>query len=108
MGKTLAAVNNTTIKVLVDLMNAAVKAYNEQIVRTQSYMIESQSSGKSSGWTEEDGEHVIKNLKAACSAVKTMTASMEKVILEAGGMQVDGDQIAINGYVGNGVAPDTT
>jgi len=107
MGKTLADVNNTTIKVLVELMNASVKAYNEQIVRTQSYMIESQSSGKASGWTEEDGEHVVKNITAACNAVATMTRSMAKVVNEAGGMQVDGDQVSINGYKSAGVSPDT-
>ena len=49
MGKTLEQVNNTTIKVIVDVANATVKAFNEQIIRTESYMIESQSSGLASG-----------------------------------------------------------
>lgn len=107
MGKTLQDVNNTTIKVLVEMMNAAVKAFNEQVIRTQSYMIESQSSGKASGWTEEDGEHVKKNVNAACKAVATMTQAMCDVVDKAGGMQVDGDQIAINGYKSAEVSPDT-
>lgn len=108
MGKTLSDVNNTTIKVLVDYMDATVKAFNEQIIRAQSYMIESQSSGKASGWTEEDGDHVVKNLKAACSAVKTSTEAMIMIANGALGMQVDGDQVAINGYKSAGVSPDTT
>jgi len=108
MGKTLEEVNNTTIKVIVDMSNSALKAFNEQIIRMQSYMIESQSSGKASGWTEEDGEHVIKNLKSACNAVITMTEAMSKVVENATGMQVDGDQIAINGYTNAGSSPNTT
>ena len=107
MGKTLADVNNTTIKVLVDMMNATIKAFNEQIIRTQSYMIESQSSGLASGWAIEDGDHVVKNLKAACQAVQTATGAMVSVTDMAAGMQVDGDQIAINGYKDSGVSPDT-
>lgn len=107
MGKTLEQVNNTTIKVLVDVMNATIKAFNEQIIRTQSYMIESQSSGLASGWAIEDGEHVVKNLKAACKAVQTATESMIGITEKASGMQVDGDQIAINGYKDSGVSPDT-
>ena len=107
MGKTLADVNNTTIKVLVDMMNATIKAFNEQIIRTQSYMIESQSSGLASGWAIEDGDHVVKNLKAACKAVATATDAMVGVTENAAGMQVDGDQIAINGYKDSGVSPDT-
>ena len=108
MGKTLAEVNNTTIKVLVDMMNATVKAFNEQIVRTESYMIESQSSGLASGWAIEDGEHVAKNLIAACAAVSTATVAMCSIVKDAQGMQVDGDQIAINGFKLNGIGPDTT
>jgi hypothetical protein len=108
MGKTLAQVNNTTIKVIVDMANATNKAFNEQIVRTESYMIESQSSGLASGWAIEDGDHVIKNLKAACKAVQDATTAMIGVVEGAQGMQVDGDQVAINGYAGNGVSPDTT
>ncbi len=108
MGKKLEEVNNTTIKVLVDMMNASIKAYSEQIIRTQSYMIESQSSGMAAAWAEEDGQHVIKNLKAACIAVKTQTESMINVVNEAKGMQVDGDQLNIDGYKGNGVSPNTT
>ena len=88
-------------------MNAAVKAYNEQIVRTESYMIESQSSGLAAGWAIEDGEHVAKNLRAACAAITTMTDAMTRVVSEAKGMQVDGDQLVIDGYKGNGVLPDT-
>ena len=107
MGKTYADVNNTTIKVLKDMMDAAVKAFSEQIVRTESYMIESQSSGLASGWAIEDGDHVGKNLKAARAAVDTATAAMLMVVEQAEGMQVDGDQIAINGYKLNGVGPDT-
>ncbi len=108
MGKTLAEVNNTTIKVLVETMNAATKAFSEQIIRTQSYMIESQSSGLAAGWAIEDGEHVSKNLKAACSAVQTMTVAMLKIVQEAKGLQVDGDQLKIDGYKTNEVSPDTT
>ena len=108
MGKTLAEVNNTTIKVLVDMMNASVKAFNEQIVRTESYMIESQSSGLASGWAIEDGQHVEKNLLAACKAVQTATKAMIGIVKDAEGMQVDGDQIRINGFQLNGVNPDTT
>ncbi|MCK9568972.1 hypothetical protein M0R72_08530 [Candidatus Pacearchaeota archaeon] len=108
MGKTLATVNNTTIKVLVDMMTAATKAFNEQIVRAQSYMIESQSSGLAAGWAIEDGEHVAKNLNAASKAVDAATKAMITVVEMADGMQVDGDQVAINGYVGSGVSPDTT
>jgi hypothetical protein len=108
MGKTLAEVNNTTIKVLVDMMNAVIKGYSEQMVRAQSYMIESQSSGKASGWTEEDGDHVKKNMIAACAAVRTATNAMIQVVENARGMQVDGDQVAIDGFKGSGVSPDTT
>ncbi|MCZ7406291.1 MAG: hypothetical protein O8C67_15375 [Candidatus Methanoperedens sp.] len=107
MGKTLDQVQNTTIKVLVDMMNTTLKGYNEEIIRAQSYMIESQSSGKAAGWTEEDGDHVKKNLEAACSAVTTLTKAMISVVDEAKGMQVDGDQIAINGYNTAGTSPDT-
>ena len=107
MGKTLAEVNNTTIKVLVDMMNAAVKAFNEQIVRSQSYMIESQSSGLASGWAIEDGEHVVKNLKSACAAVRVATEAMVLVTESAQGMQVDADELTIDGYKLNGVSPDT-
>ena len=108
MGKTYAQVNNTTIKVLVDMMNAAVKAFNEQIVRTESYMIESQSSGIAAGWVSEDGDHVVKNLAAACSAVETATAAMISIAEAAKNMQVDGDQVTIDGFKLNGVGPDTT
>ena len=108
MGKTLEQVNNTTIKVLVDTMNAAMKAFNEQIKRTQSYMIESQSSGIGAGWVAEDGDHVAKNLKAACCAVETATGAMISITEAAKTMQVDGDQVTLNGYVDNGVSPDTT
>jgi hypothetical protein len=108
MGKTLADVNNTTIKVLVDTMNAAVKAFNEQIVRAQSYMIESQSSGLAAGWAIEDGEHVKKNLKAACGAVAAATEAMLVIVNGASGMQVDADEVAINGYKLAGTSPDTT
>lgn len=108
MGKTLEQVNNTTIKVIVDVANATVKAFNEQIIRTESYMIESQSSGLASGWAIEDGEHVVKNLKAARKAVDDATDAMIGIVEGASGMQVDGDQVAIDGYKGNGVSPDTT
>ncbi len=108
MGKTYAEVNNTTIKVLKEMMDAAVKAFSEQIVRTQSYMIESQSSGLAAGWAIEDGDHVEKNLKAACKAVQIATGAMLSVVENADGMQVDGDQLKINGYALNGVSPDTT
>lgn len=108
MGKTLADVNNTTIKVLVDMMNATVKAANEQITRAQSYMIESQSSGLAAGWAIEDGEHVVKNLKSTCSAFVAATNAMISIAEKAEGMQVDGDQVAIDGYKSAGVSPDTT
>lgn len=107
MGKTLETVNNTTIKVLVDMMNATVKAFNEQVVRAQSYMIESQSSGLAAGWAIEDGEHVKKNLMSACGAVSAATEAMIMVVEKANGMQVDGDQVAIDGYKSAGVSPDT-
>ena len=55
----------------------------------------------------EDGDHVVKNLKAACKAVATATDAMVGVTENAAGMQVDGDQIAINGYKDSGVSPDT-
>lgn len=108
MGKTLEQVNNTTIKVLVDTMNATMKAFNEQIKRTQSYMIESQSSGLAAGWVAEDGDHVVKNLMAARCAVETATDAMVSITEAAKNMQVDGDQVTLNGYVDNGVSPDTT
>lgn len=108
MGKTYADVSNSTIKVLTDMGNAAVKQYNEMMVRLQSYMIESQSSGKAAGWTEEDGDHVIKNLTATCESVKTITGAMISVAKNAGGIQVDGDQLAIDGYTLPGTSPDTT
>jgi hypothetical protein len=108
MGKTLEEVNNTTIKVLVDMMNAATKAVNEQITRAQSYMIESQSSGLAAGWAIEDGDHVIKNLRSACVAFTAATEAMIAVTEKAEGMQVDGDQVAINGYKSAGVSPNTT
>lgn len=108
MGKTMEQVNNTTIKVLVDTMNATIKAFNEQILRTESYMIESQSSGLAAGWVAEDGDHVVKNLNAARSAVDTATDAMIAITEAARNMQVDGDQVTLNGYVGNGVSPDTT
>ena len=104
----MSEVNNTTIKVLIEMMNAAVKAFSEQIIRTQSYMIESQSSGLAAGWAIEDGDHVAKNLRAACEAVRSMTGAMIKVTDEASGMQVDGDQLKIDGYKTNNVSPDTT
>jgi len=71
-------------------------------------MIESQSSGKAAGWTEEDGDHVVKNLRAACSAVQAATDAMVTVAEKAGGIQVDGDQLAIDGYKLAGPSPDTT
>lgn len=108
MGKTYADVSNSTIKVLKEMGDAAVKQYNEMMVRLQSYMIESQSSGKAAGWTEEDGEHVVKNLNAACGAVKAATEAMIIVAQKAGGIQVDGDQLALDGYKLAGPSPDTT
>ena len=108
MGKTYAQVNNTTIKVLVDMMNAAVKAFNEQIVRTESYMIESQSSGIAAGWVSEDGDHVVKNLKAARDAVDVTTEAAISFAEGARNMQVDGDQVSIDGFKLAGVSPDTT
>jgi hypothetical protein len=108
MGKTLADVKNTTIKVVVDVQNAMLKAVNEQVVRAQSYMIESQSSGLASGWAIEDGDHVKKNLKAACKAVQDATEAMIGIVEGAQGMQVDGDQVAIDGYKNAGTSPDTT
>jgi hypothetical protein len=108
MGKTLADVDNTTIKVLVDMMNAAAKAFNEQMIRTQSYMIESQSSGLAAGWASEDGVHVLKNIGSAADAVKAIVESMACVIDGAKTMQVDGDQIAIDGYSAPPTSPNTT
>jgi hypothetical protein len=90
------------------MMNAAVKAFNEQVIRAQSYMIESQSSGLASGWAIEDGDHVVKNLESACSGVAAATKAMIGVAKDAKGMQVDGDQVAINGYVAAPTSPDTT
>jgi len=78
------------------------------MIRIQSYMIESQSAGKAAGWTEEDGDHVVKNMRAACKAVSDATEAMVGIARGAGGIQVDGDQLAINGYKLNGVDPDTT
>ena len=108
MGKTFAEVNNTTIKILVDMMNAAVKGYNEEIIRIQSYMIESQSSGKAASWTAKDLGNVSDNIKAACQLVCDMTATLDTIALGAKDIQVDGDQIKIDGYKTPGVSPDTT
>jgi hypothetical protein len=108
MGKTLADVDNTTIKVLVDLMNAASKAFNEQMIRTQSYMIESQSSGLAAGWASEDGDHVLKNITASAEAVKAAVNAMSRIVEGAQTMQVDGDQIAIDGYSAPPTSPNTT
>lgn len=108
MGKSVSDVNNTTIKVLIDYMNAAAKAVNEQIIRTESYMVESQSSGIASGWVSEDGEHVVKNLRTTLGAFDASVKAMIDFALASKNMQVDGDQIGINGYVDNGVSPDTT
>ena len=71
-------------------------------------MIESQSSGIGAGWVAEYCDHVIKNLKAACCAVETATGAMISITEAAKTMQVDGDQVTLNGYVDNGVSPDTT
>lgn len=108
MVKKLEEVINSTVKALVDMSNAAMKQFNEQIIRTQSYMIESQSAAISSGWVGEDGEHVVKNLVVACKAVQDMTAAMLQVAKNAGNLQVDGDQLLIDGYKLNEVSPDTT
>jgi ElaB/YqjD/DUF883 family membrane-anchored ribosome-binding protein len=108
LGKTYEEVSNTTIKVLKEMGDAAVKQYNEMMIRLQSYMIESQSSGKAAGWTEEDGDHVMKNLRAACKAVADATEAMLIVAKNAGGIQVDGDQLMIDGYKLNDASPDTT
>lgn len=67
-----------------------------------------ESYGMAAGWAIEDGEHVAKNLKAACQAVRSATEAMVIVAENATGMQVDGDQVAIDGYKSAGVAPDTT
>ena len=107
MGKIYDEVVNTTIKQLKEMGDAAVKGAAEQMVRLQSYMIESQSAPKASGWTEEDGDHVIKNLMATRQAFDSMIDVMVKITSDAKGMQVDGDQLAINGYKLNGVGPDT-
>jgi len=89
-------------------MNAAAKAFNEQMIRTQSYMIESQSSGLAAGWASEDGVHVLKNIGSAADAVKAIVESMACVIDGAKTMQVDGDQIAIDGYSAPPTSPNTT
>ena len=107
MGKIYCDVVNTTIKVLKEMGDATVKAAAEQMIRLQSYMIESQSAPKAAGWTEEDGDHVIKNLKALKQMLDTNVDVMIKVTQDASGMQVDGDQLAIDGYKLSGVSPDT-
>jgi hydroxyethylthiazole kinase-like sugar kinase family protein len=108
MGKTFEQVNNTTIKVLCDMMDAAMKGYCEEIIRIKSYMIESQSSGKAASWTAKDLGNVADNIKSACSFVGDMTTAMDVVASGAKDIQVDGDQIAIDGYKVNGVSSDTT
>ena len=108
MGKTMEQVNNTTIKVLSDMMDAAMKGYCEELIRIKSYMIESQSSGKAASWTAKDLGNVVDNVVAACSFVKDMTSAMNTVATGAKDIQVDGDQIAINGYKTNEVSSDTT
>lgn len=108
MGKTMEQVNNTTIKVLSDMMDAVMKGYNEELIRIKSYMIESQSSGKAASWTAKDLGNVVDNIKSACGFVKDMTVAMETVANGAKDIQVDGDQIAIDGYKNNGVSSDTT
>lgn len=107
MSKKMEEVVNTTIKQLKEIGDSALKGSAEQMVRLQSYMIESQSAPKASGWTEEDGDHVIKNLTSLKGNFDTMIDIMIKVTESAMGMQVDGDQLAINGYKLNGVDPDT-
>jgi len=98
---------NTTVKILKEMSDAAMKGFCEEIIRIQSYMIESQSAAISAGWVGEDGEHVIKNLETACKAVHDMTAAMITVAKNAGNLQVDGDQLKIDGYKLNEVSPDT-
>ena len=107
MGKIYGDVVNTTIKVLKEMGDATVKAAAEQMIRLQSYMIEYQSAPKAAGWTEEDGDHVVKNLKALKQMLDTNVDVMIKVTQDASGMQVDGDQLAIDGYKLSGVSPDT-
>jgi len=95
-------------RVLSDMMDAAMKGYCEELIRIKSYMIESQSSGKAASWTAKDLGNVVDNVVAACSFVKDMTSAMNTVATGAKDIQVDGDQIAINGYKTNEVSSDTT
>ncbi|HPH48892.1 MAG TPA: hypothetical protein PLD96_03165 [Methanothrix sp.] len=94
---------NVTIRTINSLLGAGLRELGVSVERTIAVLGNGVSAAKPSGWTNEDKDHAIKNLKEMRAYWCTQIDAAISVAERAGDMQVQKSEMdGVGGYGGSG------